>query len=185
VLLDGLESWRGFLEHSTSSHLSVIRDGPGRLYDWMPSTLGTGLRVGLPFGGALALQVLVSVVAFVAVLRGFYRAGNALDRFMLLALGTFVIGPYALTYDMAVLVTATLLYVTQHRVELTVAEHWAYVAVWLLPFGMVFLPVAGAFLGPVVLGAALVLTLRRVTQSVPATQAVAPAAGMRVVPIAP
>jgi hypothetical protein len=187
LLLDGPEAWRAFAEHSTSSQWSLLQDGPGRVYNWMPSVFATAHRFGVPFAPALAVQFTLSIAALIVVVRGFYQARDPLDRFMLLALGTFVVLPYTMAYDMAVLVTATLLYVTYRRGDLTVRERWVYLGVWLLPFGMVLLPAVGAFCGPLVLGTALVTTLRRVSH--PAndgeTRLAQLAAVPRVIPIIP
>jgi alpha-1,2-mannosyltransferase len=186
LLVDGAGPWRAFFDDTTANQWELLRAGPQRMYSWMPSLFAATRRLDLPLEASFVVQGVVSVVAFSAVLRGFVRASSMLERCMLLAIGTFVVAPYALVYDMPVLVVATLLYVTAYRNDMAAREHWLWFAVWLLPFCLVFLGAIGALAGPVVLGAALAMVLlrieRRSASDVPVS---APLGSLPRVPIAP
>jgi hypothetical protein len=186
LLVDGAGPWRAFFDDTTAHQWELLRAGPEKMYRWMPSLFAATRRLELPLEVSFVVQGAVSVVAFTAVVRGFFRASSMLERFMLLAIGNFVVAPYALVYDMPVLVVATLLYVTRHRSDMTAREHWLWFAVWLLPFCMVFLGMIGAVAGPVVLGTALLMVLRRIEHrsalDVPVS---APLGSLARVPVAP
>jgi hypothetical protein len=186
LLIDGAETWRAFLDHLASNQAALLSNGPERMYNWMPSVFAGAYRLGLPLNAASLMHLVIGAVAFVAIVRGLFVTHDLLERFMLIAVGTFVVAPYALAYDMALLVTATLLYVTSRRAGMSVGEHWLWVAVWVLPFCLVLLGPLGAFSGPLVLCSALAAVLRRIEQRRPQrVGAVRGTQPVRPVPIAP
>jgi hypothetical protein len=184
VLIDGVASWQAFFELSTGNQMNVLLHGHENMYRQMPSVFGMAHRLGFSLEVGVIGQVAVSLIAAVAVIRGMSRTSDPLDRFVLLALGNFLVVPYALAYEMPVLVIATLLYVTRWRNDLSAREHWIWFGVWYLPMLLVWLGNFGAVITPAILIAALVVLLRRVNL-VASTGVPQPAPQLTSIPIAP
>ncbi len=162
VLVDGVEPWRLFVGETAAAQWDLLQHGEASMYARIPSVFGSLHRLGVPFEVSLAVQLVASVCAAGAVCVGLWRAANLLDRFMLIAVGAFLVAPYALHYDMSLLTIATLLYVTRWDAEMTAREHWLWFVLWLLHPLAIFLGVVGAVSGPLLLGTALAVVLRRI-----------------------
>lgn len=132
----------------------------------MPSTYAMLGLLGTPVGWAYAGQAVVSIAAAVAVWLVWRRTDSLPLRGAALMTATFLANPYAFDYDLAWL-AFPIAWLAVHCLEhgWRRGDREVLVAAWLLPAVGSALGLAHIQIGPLVLGALLWITLRRVLPS--------------------
>ncbi|TPI12283.1 DUF2029 domain-containing protein [Mesorhizobium sp. B4-1-3] len=102
----GLDSWRGYIQNVVPYQNAVMGQLRGLFLAMMPSVYGA-LR-NWDFGPdlALMLHLAVALPAALVVITAFFRVKDARNHDILLLVATFIITPYALTYDLGLLAGA-------------------------------------------------------------------------------
>lgn len=102
----GIDTWRGYFQNVVPYQNAVMQMLKGLFPAMMPSVYGAFRNWN--FGPDLALMLHLAVAAPVAlvVIAAFFRIRETRDRDILLLIATFIITPYALTYDLGLLAGA-------------------------------------------------------------------------------
>jgi alpha-1,2-mannosyltransferase len=135
IAMFGLDVWLAFLDTARQAGSPRLADEMfGHIYMHMTTLLAAARIVGLPVPLAGALQVGGAIVAIVAVWCAFRRHGSNDARIAVLAAATFLISPYALNYDLLLLMPAV---VALFRLGLAQGFHpgerLIYVMLWVIP----------------------------------------------------
>jgi alpha-1,2-mannosyltransferase len=135
IAMFGLDAWLAFLDTARQAGSPRLADEMfGHIYMHMTTLLAAARIVGLPVPLAGALQVGGAIVAIVAVWCAFRRHGSNDARIAVLAAATFLISPYALNYDLLLLMPAV---VALFRLGLAQGFHpgerLIYVMLWVIP----------------------------------------------------
>lgn len=157
----GVEAWKGYLDEVVPYQAFVMRALEGTFLAMMPSVYGALRNWTMAPDMALTLHLLIAVPVTLVTVVAFFRMADAHNRTALLLLATFIVTPYALSYDMGMLVPALAFLAAGE----TAAEPGAGLRASLLAVAML-LPVLAIPLGSIgfplaapVLAAAYVLTL--------------------------
>ncbi|CAG1012736.1 MAG: DUF2029 domain-containing protein [Rhizobiaceae bacterium] len=156
----GVEAWKGYLDEVVPYQALVMRALEGTFLAMMPSPFGA-LR-SWQFGAdiALPLHLLVAVPVALATIVAFFRVADDRTRTVLFLLATFIVTPYALSYDLGMLVAALALLATDGPDGSSARVRAALLAVaMLLPVLMIPLGNVGFPPAPVVLLAVYALAL--------------------------
>ncbi|MEI9403296.1 glycosyltransferase family 87 protein [Mesorhizobium argentiipisi] len=148
----GLESWRGYIQNVVPYQNAVMGQLRGLFLAMMPSVYGA-LR-NWDFGPALALMLHLTVAlpAALVVIMAFFRVKDARHRDILLLVGTFIITPYALTYDLGLLAGALGLMVSRNPsspesgARLSIITFAMLLPLAMIHFGLLKIPLATAVL---------------------------------------
>lgn len=106
ALLFGLDAWRGYLSEVVPYQQLVMRELEGTFLWMLPSIYGTLRLWGSAADPALTAHLFVAVPVFVASVASFWLVKNAIWRAVILLIATFLITPYALTYDLGMVAAA-------------------------------------------------------------------------------
>lgn len=106
VALFGLEAWRGYFVEVIPYQAHVMRDFHGPFLWMMPSVYGAMRSLGVTADVALTLHLVQAVPVAIVTIVAFVLARSDMDRSILLAVATFIITPYALSYDLGLFVPA-------------------------------------------------------------------------------
>jgi arabinofuranan 3-O-arabinosyltransferase len=146
----GIESWRGYLQEVVPYQTFVMRALDGTFLWMLPSLYGTLRNWGFDAGIALPVHLLFAAPLFFATVAAFMLCRRAEDRSILLLLATFLVTPYALTYDLGLAVPAIGLLAarldsgdTNRGLVLTVAM---LLPVIMMPLGKMHLTIAPVFI---------------------------------------
>jgi len=147
--LFGWNVWLEFWQKVLPQQLWLTENGEGLLYSLVASAFFGARLVGLPLGVAWAIQYVVAVVAFAAVVWTYWKRRDPALSLALFVTATFLFTPYILNYDMVIFgfVVALL----RDRPGNTIRDHWLLLAVWTLPVTMMFSAVCRVPLAPLVL----------------------------------
>lgn len=131
----GLDFWLAFLDASREATSARVT---GRMFDQMFMQMTTLLAaariIGLPPAVASAVQLAGAVLAAAAVWHAFRRHGPSDARTAALVTATFLISPYALNYDLLLLMPAVVALFRQGVLRGFYAlERPLYLALWLIP----------------------------------------------------
>ena len=157
----GIDAWRGYVNDVLPYQAFVMRELEGTFLTMMPSVYGA-LRIW-NVGPHLALVLHFVVVApFVVILIvALFRTDSARDRSILVLIGTFIVTPYALTYDMGLFSAAVGLIATrdkstwpEDKERILVLTLAMLLPIMMIPLGTVGFPPA-AIIIPLVLFIAL------------------------------
>ncbi|BCM16479.1 glycosyltransferase family 87 protein [Mesorhizobium sp. J8] len=102
----GLDSWRGYIQNVVPYQNAVMGQLRGLFLAMMPSVYGALRNWDFSPDLALMLHLAVALPAALVVITAFFRVKDARDRDILLLVATFIITPYALTYDLGLLAGA-------------------------------------------------------------------------------
>jgi len=135
IAMFGFDVWLAFLDTARQAGSPRLADEMfGHIYMHMTTLLAAARIVGLPVPLASALQVGGAILAIVAVWCAFRRHGSNDARVAVLAAATFLISPYALNYDLLLLMPAA---VALFRLGLAQGFHpgerLIYVMLWVIP----------------------------------------------------
>lgn len=102
----GIDAWRGYLTEVIPYQSFVMRELEGTFLAMLTSVYGMLRNWGLSADIALPLHVVVAIPAAVIAIAAFLLGRSDRDRSVLLLVATFVVTPYALTYDLGLLAGA-------------------------------------------------------------------------------
>ncbi len=158
----GVDAWKGYVAEVLPYQTLVMRELTGAFLAMLPSTYGSFRFWGLPADPALMLHMLVAVPAFVVSVAAFFLAPDARWRAAVLLVGTFLVTPYALTYDLGLLAAALPLLYRSVEADPVRGEAalWLVATAMLLPLLMMAMGLVWLPLSPLVLIAVFALTLR-------------------------
>lgn len=162
----GLETWLAF-----GKNLQVVRAqlADADLWDRMPTIFGTVRLLGGGAGPALALQMLTALLAAAGVFWVWRRRASLPIRASVLVLGTLLVTPHAINYDLALLLLpiAWLAGAGLHN-------HWRpgdqliLLLAWLSPFiNMISVAIARIHLAPLIIAVFLLFLLKRAVSGIP------------------
>ena len=129
-----------------------------RFSSQMTTLFNVGYSLGLPAAVSSALQMAGAAVAITAVWFGFRRYPSSAARTALLATATFLVSPYALNYDLLLLMPAVVALFRLGAVRgFLPGERLLHAVLWLLPLagmvlnrlGLPLMPLAIVLLGVV------------------------------------
>jgi len=106
IVFYGVEAWQGYFYNVLPYQSVVMQDLKGAFLLMLASVYG-GLRSwGVEYSDAMMVHAVIAIPAALATIYGFYTAKSTEQRSILLVLGTFLITPYALIYDMGMVSAA-------------------------------------------------------------------------------
>lgn len=163
ALLFGLDAWRGYLSEVVPYQQLVMRELEGTFLWMLPSIYGTLRLWGFAADPALTAHLFVAVPVFVASVVSFWLVKDAIWRSVILLIATFLVTPYALTYDLGMVAAAAGM-----MIFLSKRDGWDSLPTTILLAATISLPIVmmplGAFgisLAPPILVAVYVLALKR------------------------
>jgi len=155
LALDGLAPWQGYLDFTMPSVRRILTEFSGFQTGMMLSVFASLRLTGLPHEVAISIQAIVSVAVLASGAVAIAWARDLADRLMLVALGSFLVTPYAFNYDLPLLTTALAVAITT-RPPMRGVEGWLAGILFVLPValyplqfaltGLGILPVASAYL---------------------------------------
>lgn len=152
----GSAPWYAFVESTLPNQAQMLREFHGFFTVMLVSPYAAFRHLGTGHGAAMALQVVLGLGAIVVAMLGVRRTRDPDTRLMLVAAATFLATPYALTYDLPVLMVAIArLAVRRDRAGWTPVEAAAYGAAWALPLASATLMALGMPLAPIVVAGIL------------------------------
>lgn len=160
AFLFGVDAWRGYLDEVIPYQALVMRELEGTFLAMIPSVYGTLRNWTVDSGLALAIHAaLAGPIAIVAVL-AFFRLANERDRAVVLILATFLVTPYALSYDLGLYAAALACLAASAHQASRPAPGLLAVAM-LLPLLMIPLGENKLAMAPVVMLAVFILALKQ------------------------
>ncbi|MBX3572224.1 MAG: DUF2029 domain-containing protein [Mesorhizobium sp.] len=102
----GVDAWRGYFAEVIPYQTLVMRELQGTFLAMLTSIYGMLRNWGFSADTALALHVVIAIPAAVITIAAFFLGRSDRDRSVLLLVATFVVTPYALTYDLGLLTGA-------------------------------------------------------------------------------
>ncbi|MDG4885605.1 glycosyltransferase family 87 protein [Mesorhizobium sp. WSM4884] len=158
----GVDAWRGYFTEVLPYQTFVMRNLEGTFLTMMPSVYAALRNWTVGPGPALALHVVVAAPIAVILIAALFRTASAHDRDILVLTGTFIITPYALTYDLGLFAAALGLMATRN--QSTWPEHKARITLlalaMLLPVGMMLVGAFRVPLAPPIVLAVFLVALR-------------------------
>ena len=145
----GVETWKGYLDEVLPYQAFVMRALEGTFLAMMPAFYGALRNWTVVPDVALTLHLLVAVPVALVTIAAFFKVADARYRTALLVLGTFVVTPYALSYDLGLLVPALALLAgsgttgwpeARHRIALLSVA--MFLPVVMMPLGEMYLSLA-------------------------------------------
>jgi alpha-1,2-mannosyltransferase len=166
ILLFGMELWVTYLT-STAGFQAGMVDDVGAFYVVMMPTVAPSLALaGVPTAFSLAIQAVVAVTAIALLLR--HMPSDSGEAGLATALATFLVLPYAFSYDMTVASIAGLILLRRAmRSESPLLELIAWLAA-AMPVLMIFLNSAGVPVTPLFVAFQLVAILGLIPRMKPA-----------------
>lgn len=149
VAVFGVEAWEGYFDEVVPYQAYVMRALEGTFLAMMPAFYGALRNWTVTPDVALTLHLLVAVPVALVTIVAFFRVADARYRTALLVLGTFVVTPYALSYDLGLLVPALALLAgngtagwpeDRHRIALLAVA--MLLPVVMMPLGEMYLSLA-------------------------------------------
>ena len=161
--LFGIDTWKGYLGEVMPYQTFVMRELEGTFTAMLPSVYGMFRNWAVGADMALLLHLAVAVPVAVVTICAFFKAREAQDRAILLLVATFLITPYALSYDLGLFAAPLALLAGGKRDgEATSRGEPVLLAVaMLLPVVMIPLGHLGLSIAPFVILGVFVLALRR------------------------
>ncbi len=146
----GLDAWRGYVAEVIPYQAHVMRDFEGLFLWMMPSVYGAIRSWGAAADIALTFHLVLAVPVAIVTVAAFVLARCDEDRSILLAVATFVITPYALSYDLGLFAPALALLGARLRGDEKLKSAFLSAAILLplllVPLGALHLPLAPAFI---------------------------------------
>ena len=163
ALVFGLDMWTGYVQQVLPYQTLVMRGLTGSFLAMLPSAYGTLRSWGFSADLALAVHAAISVPAAITTLASFWLVPDPRWRSIILALGTVLVTPYALTYDLGVIAAALgmMVWFAEENGTDTALNQSVFAGAILLPLYMIPLGAVGLPVAPVVLTMAFVLALIR------------------------
>ncbi|WP_421927926.1 glycosyltransferase family 87 protein [Neoaquamicrobium sediminum] len=102
----GIGAWSGYLAEVVPYQSHVMRELRGTFLWMLPSLYGTMRSWDFEADIALSIHLAVALPVMIATISGFFLTRNDEDRSILLLIATFIVTPYALSYDLGLLAPA-------------------------------------------------------------------------------
>jgi Glycosyltransferase family 87 len=128
----GLDAWAQYLAVTSAVQTSVMMRYEGFYTTMMVSVLACLRGAGIPYAGAMAVQVVVSALAIAGATWAVRQVADPCGRAFILVTAALLATPYALNYDMTAL-AAVLVWSIVGRLPWNVKAGPAYVLAWLAP----------------------------------------------------
>lgn len=132
LLVLGAGPWIGFWQQTLPYQQYVATGWNGVFLRMMPTVFGACRAAGMPSDTALVAHLVVAAPVLLAALWGFVRESDAFSRAAVLVLATFLLTPYAFTYDMGPVIVLAALSCLR-------AGRW-FNMTWILALGVASLP---------------------------------------------
>lgn len=176
----GIEPWQAFVASTMPNQAQMLKDFHGFFTTMLVSPYATLRHLGAGHGAAMALQVAVGLAAVGAAVVCARRTRDPDTLLMLVVAATFVAAPYALTYDLPVLMVAIArLAARRDGVGWTPVEAAVYGTAWALPLASAPLVVLGLPLAPVVVIGILIMIANTLLRRNRSASSAYPAPGLR------
>jgi arabinofuranan 3-O-arabinosyltransferase len=124
----GIDAWRGYLQEVVPYQTFVMRELEGTFLAMLPSVYGMLRNWGFGADAALAVHAAFAAVAFVVTVAALLLARSDRDRSILLLIAIFLITPYALTYDLGLVMPAIALLALRLPASNRAASLWLCLA---------------------------------------------------------
>lgn len=111
----GVDAWRGYIAEVLPYQTLVMRYLEGTFLAMMPSFYGALRNWNVGVDLALLVHCAVAVPVAAIAIVAFFRLENGRDRSIILLVATFVVTPYALSYDLGMFAGALALLVSRGR----------------------------------------------------------------------
>jgi hypothetical protein len=134
-LLYGPDIWSAYLDKVTPQQNWLLLNASGLLLAMVSSAFEAARMLGLPTAAAWAVQGVASAAAVLAVVWTYWRRRDPDLSVSLLVTASFLVTPWALTYDLVVL--GWVVERLRRRDDNTVNDHRLLIAVWILPVAMI------------------------------------------------
>ena len=153
ALIFGLDAWRGYLSEVVPYQQLVMRELQGTFIWMLPSLYGSLRLWGFSADPALTAHLFVAVPVLVSSVASFWLIRNGMWRSIILLIATFLITPYALTYDLGMMAAAAgmMIFLFQREGGAGLAPTILLAATISLPLVMMPLGAFGIPLAPAVL----------------------------------
>ena len=106
VLFYGVEAWNGYLATVLPYQSEIMQKLEGSFLLMLTSFYGGLRNWGYDYSEAIVIHAALAIPALLATIYGFFAVKDPDHRSLLLLLGTFVITPYALIYDLGMIAAA-------------------------------------------------------------------------------
>ena len=102
-MLLGWETWAGYIRHNIPYQSYVMTDMGGIFLRMMPSLFGSLRFAEMSSEQAIVIHGVLAIAGLAFFLLGLVRARNVFERSLVLLLGSFIVAPYSLVYDLGAL----------------------------------------------------------------------------------
>lgn len=163
ALIFGVEAWSGYISEVLPYQTLVMRELGGAFLVMLPSIYGSMRSWGFSADPALTAHLVLAVPAAILAISSFWLVAEMRWRSIILLIATFIITPYALTYDFGMAAAAIGLMVHMgDRRGLNTSRHELFFATAMLtPLLMMPLGTIGIAYAPLVLAVVFALALVR------------------------
>lgn len=153
ILFFGLDLWRTYLESTSQSQLSLLHATHTFFAKMMPTISPALFALGFP--AELVWPAQVAVATVVIILMWKYMPADPHSAGLAAAVATFLILPYAFSYDMTVVGLASLIVMARASRALRFWPALAASIIFLLPAAITYMNKGGFWISPLLLGAFL------------------------------
>ncbi|WP_439890338.1 glycosyltransferase family 87 protein [Ralstonia sp. 25C] len=179
VAVCGVDAWRAFAAYLPEFSRIVVEQGGREMWLGMPTVFAIGRSLGLPVSVAYALHASVAVPAVMVMAFLWVKRARFELRATAFVVATLLVQPYIMFYDLVWMVLPIVFLMRDARVQALTRLEWVLLAAaWLAPVQGVLAAYVGRYLQvlPAVLGALLVIVMRRYLASTEAQRQ--PASGL-------
>lgn len=155
----GTESWRGYIAEVVPYQTHVMRDFEGVFLWMMPSVYGALRGWGFDADVALPVHLVLALPVMAVTVAAFFLVRDDEDRNVLLVVATFIVTPYALSYDLG-LVAPALAVLAARLPEVDKGRGLMLAGAMLLPVVMIPLGMLSLAIAPALLLAVHAIALR-------------------------
>lgn len=159
IALFGVSAWQGYFAEVVPYQSQVMAKLDGTFLTLLTSFYALFRNWGLEAAYALPLHLIFALPVFLITIGAFFLASRNEDRTILLLVATFLITPYALTYDLGMLAGALGLLAMRVRTK-TMAPNILLAIAMLLPVLMRHMGEFNLALAPVIIFLVYLLALR-------------------------
>lgn len=132
--LYGIDIWAAYLDKVTPQQNWLLLNASGLLLAMVSSAFAAARMLGLPVEAAWVVQAVVSAAAVAAVIWTYWRRRDPALSTALLVTASFLVTPWARTYDLVVL--GWVVDLLHRRPDNDVNDHRLLIAIWTLPVSM-------------------------------------------------
>lgn len=159
VLLFGAEIWITYIGETAMQQAAMVDDVGAFFLTMMPTVTPALSMLGMPTVAAGAVQGLIALWAVVLLVR--HLPSDSREAGLATATATFLVLPYAFTYDMTVAGLAGLIMFRRASIKPPDHLYIATAAIALAPMALMYFNLAGLPLAPLLLGVQLLILTGR------------------------